>query len=110
MRFHGAVGFAASEQTAPGVWQDIITEKSYYGEVVQNSRRLVPPSMVPPMLNANLSLGNSFSIVADADAYANYMNFRYIVWEGTRWTITNVEVSRPRLILTIGDQWNGNTP
>lgn len=110
MRFHGAVGYATSEETAPGVWKEVITEKLYYGDVIRNARRLVPPLLVPPMLNGNLTLENSFSIVADADAYANYMKFRYIEWEGNRWTIANVEVSRPRLILTIGELWNGDTP
>lgn len=110
MRFHGAVGYAVSTETAPGVWKDVITEKSYYGDVVRNSRRLAAPLLVPPELNNNLALENSFSILADADAYENYMKFRYITWEGNRWTITNVEVSRPRLILTIGELWNGNTP
>lgn len=110
MRFHGTVGYAVSTETAPGVWQDVITEKAYYGDVVRNARRLVPPSLIPPELNSNLTLENSFSILGDADAYANYKNFRYVNWEGNRWTITNVEVMRPRLILTIGELWNGNTP
>jgi hypothetical protein len=110
MRFSGAVGYATSTETAPGVWSDIITERTYYGDVVRNSRRLLPPTLVPPELNDNLSLENSFSILGDAEAYANFMNFRYVEWEGSRWAITNVEVLRPRLILTIGGLWNGPTP
>lgn len=110
MRFHGTVGIATSTETAPGVWQDVITERTFYGDVVRNTRRLVPPVLIPPELNSNLTLENSFSILGDADAYATFMNFRYITWEGNRWTITNVEVARPRLILTIGELWNGNTP
>jgi hypothetical protein len=109
MRFSGAVGYATSEETAPGVYEQIITEKVYYGDVIRNDRRLVPPSQVPPVLNVGLSLENSFSIVGDADAYANYLNMRYVRWEGTVWQITNVEVRRPRLVLTVGGQWNGNT-
>src|SRR5258705_4064899 len=110
MRFHGAVGYAASEETSPGVWEEIITERTYYGDVIRNARRMVAPSQVPPVLNVGLTLENSFSIVGDADAYANYMKMRYVEWEGNRWQITNVEVQRPRLILTIGAQWDGNTP
>jgi hypothetical protein len=108
MRFFGAVGVATSTETAPGVWAEAITEKTYYGDVIRNSRRLDPPLLVPPEANSNLTLENQFSILADADAYANFMNFRYVEWEGNRWTITNVEVRRPRLILTIGGLWNGN--
>jgi hypothetical protein len=109
MRFHGTVGYAVDEETSPGVWTEVVTEKAYYGDVIRNARRLEAPLLVPPMANGRLTLENSFSIVADADAYANFLQFRYVEWEGIRWTITNVEVKRPRLILTIGDPWNGNT-
>jgi hypothetical protein len=110
MRFYGAVGIAVSTQTVPGVWKDVITERSYFGDVIRNARRLVPPALIPPELNSNLALENSFSILGDADAYANFKDFRYVTWEGNRWTITSVEVMRPRLILTIGELWNGPTP
>jgi hypothetical protein len=109
MRFCGTVGYADSVESAPGVWTDVITEKQYYGDVIRNSRRLEPPAMVPPMTNADLALENSFSIMADAEAYENFMKMRYVSWEGVNWTITNVEVRRPRLILTVGGQWDGNT-
>lgn len=110
MRFSGAVGYATTSETSPGVWKDTVTEKTYFGDVIRNARRLEPPSMVPPMLNANVALENQFSIVADAYAYANYRNIRYVMWEGLRWTVTNIEVQRPRLIFTIGGPWNGDTP
>lgn len=109
MRFYGAVGYAASTETSPGVWEDVITEKTYYGDVIRNSRRLETPVLVPPETSANLALENSFSILADAEAYVNFMNIRYVEWEGTRWVVTNVEVRRPRLILTVGELWNGNS-
>lgn len=110
MRFSGTVGFATNEQTAPGVWQDVITERAYRGDVVRNARRLEPVLQVPPEANAPLALENSFSILADAHAYENYIHIRYVLWEGARWRVTNVEVRRPRLILTVGELWNGNTP
>jgi hypothetical protein len=109
MRFSGTVGYATTNEEAPGVWQDTMTERTYFGDVVRNARRLESPLLVPPMLNANVALENSFSIVADAYAYDNYTKIRYVEWKGLRWTVTNVEVQRPRLTLTIGEPWNGNT-
>jgi hypothetical protein len=109
MRFCGTVGYANVEETAPGVWTEVITEKQYYGSVIRNARRLESPSLEPPELNANISLENSFSILADAEAYENFTKMRYISWEGSNWTITKVEVQRPRLILQVGGLWNGNT-
>lgn len=110
MRFSGTVGYAEQAETSPGVWTDVITERHYYGDVFRNSRRLEAPSLEPPMVHGSLVLENSFSISADAHAYENFMNMRYISWEGKNWEITNVEVRRPRLILTVGGLWNGVTP
>lgn len=107
MRFHGTVGYATSAETVPGVWRDTITEREYYGDVVRNTRHLEPPVQVPPEVNSNLSLENSFSILADAHAYANYMTIRWIEWEGNKWRVSSVEVRRPRLILTVGGLWDG---
>lgn len=109
MRFSGVVGYAVSTETVPGIWTDVVTEKTYFGNVVTNSRRLEPPPMVPPEANSGISLSNSFSIVADADAYENYLNMRYVIWEGVYWTITDAAIQRPRIVLTIGGQWNGIT-
>lgn len=110
MRFRGAVGYATSAETAPGVWSDIITEIMYRGDVIKNSRRLVDAELALQTSNNDISLENNFAIVADAYANENFMNMRYVNWNGHNWIITNVEVRRPRLVLTIGGLWNGDTP
>jgi hypothetical protein len=109
MRFYGAVGYASEAEGVPGVWTETMTEVSYRGDVIRNSRRLDPPSMVPPTVVNDVSLENSFSIVGDEQAFANFTAMRYVMWEGQRWTITHVEIRRPRLILTVGGMWDGNT-
>lgn len=109
MRFYGAVGYATDAETSPGVWTENITEKNYYGDVIRSARRLETASLSSATLNDDVTLENSFSILADAYAYENFTKMRYVSWNGSNWTITNVEVRRPRLILTIGDLWNGNT-
>jgi hypothetical protein len=106
MRFSGAVGYADSQEIAPGIWRDVITEKTYLGDVIRNARRLEPP---PLTANDDIAFENNFSIVADAYAYENFANMRYVVWNGSKWRVTNVEVRRPRLILTVGKVWNGDT-
>jgi hypothetical protein len=110
MRFAGAVGFATPTSTAPGVWKDVIVERQYLGDVIRESRRLGAPSLVPPEVAGTISVQNSFSIVADAEAYESFMHIRYVNWLGENWEVTDVEVRRPRLILTIGGLWNGDTP
>lgn len=105
MRFSGKVGFGVATEIRPGVWQDVITEKSYFGDVVRNSRHLQTGERV----NDDLTVSNSVSIVADAYGLDHFFAIRYVVWQGSRWKVSNVEVSRPRLILQLGGVYNGPT-
>jgi hypothetical protein len=109
MRFQGAVGYANDEETAPGVWTEVITEKSYYGDILMQARRLEDSAQIPPTLNTDVTVENRISIVADVYAYDNFAKMRYVRWNGSNWTVTRVEVQRPRLIMSIGGLWNGET-
>lgn len=103
-KFFGAIGYAETKETAPGVSEEIITERNYKGDVIRNARRLENGEH----LNDNVNVNNSISIVADGFAYQNIFSIRYVTWMGARWKVTNVEVQHPRLILTIGGVFNGN--
>src|SRR5882724_1702977 len=109
MRFSGAVGYVTQTEDLPGVFVEHVTEKIYFGDVFKDSRRLGGPSQVPPVVNVDISLSNSFAIVGDDKAYGDFKSIRYVWWEGVPWTVTDVEVRKPRLILTVGRQWDGNT-
>lgn len=102
-RFYGVVGYGESVETSPGVWEDVITEVSYSGEVVRNARRLQDG----PSVNSDISLGNSIRIVADEWAVEHIFAIRYVEWAGSRWTVQEVEVQRPRLLLRLGNKYNG---
>lgn len=105
-RFYGAIGYGATVETTPGVWEDQITEKSYFGDVVRNSRTLQDGQKV----NNDLSVNNSISIVADAYANENFSAIRYVSWNGKLWTVSDVTVQSPRLLLQLGVIYNGPTP
>ena len=105
-KFYGEIGYGESVETAPGVWEDVVTEYSYYGDVLRNARQLNDGEN----LNSNITVNNSISIVADAYANEHFFAIRYIKWAGTLWTVTDVEVKSPRLILRMGGVYNGHTP
>ena len=104
-RFYGEIGYAVMTETAPDVWEETMEEHPYYGDVLRNSRTMENGAGI----NQNVTVNNSISIVADAYANEHFYAMRYIRWMGSLWKITNIEVQRPRLILTIGGLWNGNT-
>lgn len=105
-RFHGRIGYGESVETAPGVWVDEIVERSYFGDVVRNARNLREGEN----LNMDLSVQNSISIVADAYANDHFFAIRYVEWAGVLWTVSSVEVQSPRLLLRLGEVYNGPTP
>lgn len=102
-RFYGEVGFGDTVETAPGVWEDVITVKKYRGDVLRNTFR----SEVSENVNDNPTLSNSISIVANDYAFSHLKTIRYIKFEDVLWKIDTVEVQRPRLILGMGGVYNG---
>lgn len=104
-KFYGEVGYGETVEIRPGVWDDVIVEKSYFGDVIRNSRQLRDNEGV----NDDLSVGNSISIVADAYANEHFFAIRYIRWAGALWKVANVDVESPRLVMRLGGVYNGPT-
>lgn len=103
-KWFGKIGYAVQTETSPGVWEDVITKREYYGDVIKNTRKLQQTSQV----NDDINISNEISIVADPFARENIYSMRYIEFMGAKWKISNVEVQFPRLILSIGGIYNGN--
>lgn len=101
-KFYGEIGYGETIETAPGVHQELITIRHYFGDVLRMTSRMRDGEN----LNDDLVLDNKLSIVADPFAYEKFHSMRYVKWMGALWKITSVEVLRPRLILTIGGVYN----
>lgn len=102
-RFFGEIGFGIPTEIRPSVWEDQIVEREYYGDVKQNTRYVS---------TANSILGEAkfqttISIMADAEAFEKYLAIKYIKWAGSLWTVSSTKVERPRLILMLGEVYNG---
>lgn len=103
-RFYGKVGFATASEIRPGVWEDGMVARPYYGDIVRNSRR--HESGQDKVLD-DINISNEFSIVADAYANENFHNIKYVEFMGTKWKVATVTVQSPRLILSAGGVYNG---
>lgn len=101
-KYYGNIGFANTTETKPGIWEESITERPYFGDIIRNSRYL----QAREHINDDINIGNSFSIVADPYAVHHMNDMRYIIWEGSKWKITTVDVEFPRLTLTVGGVYN----
>lgn len=102
-KYFGKIGFADTEESAPSVYSDTITEREYYGDMTRNTRQLQGSEY----LNDNLNISNQLSIVSDPYALSHFHNIRYATYSGCKWKVTNVEVEFPRLILSLGGVYNG---
>lgn len=104
-KFYGEIGYGETVESpvGSGIFIDVITEVTYMGEVIRESRLLQSGEN----LNSDISVSNSISIVADEYASEHFFAIRYIRWAGALWTVTNVQVQRPRLILSLGSVYNG---
>ena len=101
-RYHGYVGYAIDVEAYPGVWEEQISEHEYFGDVLKNRINIQQNSNV----NAKITISNSISIIADPFAYEHVYAMRYVTYLNKKWTITNIDIQRPRLILTIGGLYN----
>jgi hypothetical protein len=106
MRFSGKVGYGGTVETAPGVHVDQVTERTQIGDVIRNSLKFQNGESV----NNDLSVSNSISIVADEYARDHFSAVRYVDWAGTKWSVVDIELQHPRLILRLGGVYNGPTP
>lgn len=97
-KWFGKVGYSITDETEPGIWEETIIERDYYGDMTSDRRKRQNSGEV----NDDINLANVISIVADPFAYQNYSNMAYVEIMGSKWKISDVEVQRPRLILTVG--------
>lgn len=105
-KFFGEIGFATQVETSPGIWEDKIIEKQYYGDITRDSRRFSTSEQVLD----NINLSNQVSIIADGYVTDNIQNLRYVRWLGGLWKISYVELKFPRLVLEMTGVYNGPTP
>lgn len=106
VRFVGKVGYAIPTDRGGGVWTTEITERTYYGEVKKATVSVDDGEKVNP----DIRLQHRISIVADPFALDNFMYLKYVEWAGHCWQTPNVELARPRLILSLGGVYNGKRP
>ncbi len=106
-RFFGKIGYGVPGELVNGVWSDEITERAYYGDILNETVTHSDSDKV----NDDLRLSQRISIVADEYALGKYSDIKYVIDEtGTFWVVTSVELKRPRLILSIGGVYHGPKP
>lgn len=107
MKYFGKIGFFETVETAPDVYDKVITEHEYFGDVLEVYGRSFNQGTE---INGTITVDNKISIVGDPYIYSHYFYIEYLVWEGVKWTVSHVSVSHPRLILTLGGLYHDQQP
>ena len=72
-RFHGLVGYGETIKIRPGVFEDKIVERPYFGDVKRIARKL----QVGEKIVGDIKVQNSISVMADAYAIDHFFNIRF---------------------------------
>jgi len=104
-KWYGQIGFCIPKETDLDVWTEEIVERSYYGDVLRNSKTSYTGNTE---INEGFNISNRISFVADPFVKENIYNMKYATFMGTKWKIINVEVEYPRLTVNLGGLWNGS--
>ena len=99
------IGYTAEVEHEGGVWIKQVTERKLKGELLRATAR----QNVSDSVNGTIALTDSASVVADAYAMQHFSAISYIKVDDVAWTVTTVSVERPRLLLRMGEVYNGET-
>lgn len=102
-KFCGLIGYVETVETKPGVWEERVTERTHYGDVIRNTRRVQSAEK----LTDDILIDIQISIVISSQAIDDISRIRYVWFMGAKWEVTNVDIQPPRLILTLGGLYHG---
>lgn len=105
MKFVGKIGFyIENQEVKPGLFKPGIVEKKYTGEVSRDNRHWNASST---STNSDYRVNNEISILADLYARQNWDSIRYVLWNGTYWSVSSVSLGYPRCTIVLGGVYNG---
>lgn len=103
-RFYGAIGFAITQETRPGIYEERYIERFYKGTITRHSTRWGSSEY----LNDNLEINNDISIVADTFANEHFGVMRYVRWNKQVFGISSatIDTDLHRINLSLGGVFN----
>ena len=102
-KWYGKVGYVETIEVEPGRWEEQETVRQYYGELVKKSSKFRTSGNV----NDDRDVSVALSLVADSYGDLHFHSIRYVEFGGVKWKVNTVEPKRPRLILSLGGEYNG---
>ena len=102
-KWNGMIGFADTVEIEPGIWNDKIIEKKYYGDILSNHFKYQRAS---DKINNDINVSVTISVLCDPYALEHLNKIAYVEYLGEKWTVSDVEPVPPRLNLIVGGKYN----
>lgn len=102
-KYSGKIGYAATLETEPGVFTPSIVEKQHYGDIIREA----VANRKAFSINDTAVINSRLSIIMTPYMVSNAHKMKYATVDGAKIKITNWEVLRPRVIITLGGAYNG---
>lgn len=104
-RFYGTVGFVSTEEStsSPGVFEERVVEKRYYGEFLSSGYRRDDNQVINP----NIHLSNRVSLLTDPYAFEHASYIAYVKIAGTKWAVSSIEFQGKRLVCSFKGIYEG---
>lgn len=102
-KYWGNIGFSETVETSPGVYEELVQEHFYTGEITRNSYSLNAGSGV----NDDIQTSTQISIINDGYLCENAHKILYVNFMGADWKVKDVSFQFPKAILTLGGVYNG---
>ena len=106
MRYSGVIGYATTVETSPGVFEDVITERKYRGDVSQRTETFSSDDTIHATYRQTISV----SVLSDGVLKKLYNDIRYVSYGDELWTVSSISMSYPRITLFLGEVYNGPRP
>jgi len=106
VRYSGALGLVEQTEVRPGIWEETVTEVPVLGTVRQRTEVLRSADNVLP----EYATTTSISVPARGVGPMDNSNIRYITYKGHRWQIASIVDEPPRIVVYMGEEYNGPTP
>lgn len=106
MRYSGMFGYSEQVESAPGKFENVITEFPYLGRVEQRTENLAGEGEILPRYRTSTSI----SVLSRGVAVRENADLAYVEWRGRRWVPASIVENYPEIKIFIGEEYNGPTP
>ena len=104
MRYYDKIGFWFDDvEVEPGIFRSKVEEKYYAGDVIEARQRWESSEQQ----NDSLKINNKISIIADMYLNQHLSSIKYATFMGGKWKVTGLDIKYPRVILDLGEVYNG---